>query len=233
MKTLCPSLFLLALASFAQANGPLAAKTITGDALIKPPADVAGEFTIAKAAPTLDIVVIDNLPDKGKQTLWSTWGDGCFHSNGKYYTSIGDHMGVDSTSYVYEYDPATKKLALIIDVFADLKLPAGAYGHGKIHSGIHEAADGALWFSTYWGKHREIEAHFGKPEGSGAFEGSVVLRYDPKTKKLGNLGAIVPRQGLPVSFRSGARPALFLCRVQERPVRVRREQATAAVPGRQ
>ncbi|MEX2215064.1 MAG: hypothetical protein WD768_13095 [Phycisphaeraceae bacterium] len=208
MKRTNSILILLLASSFAHADGPLVAKPITGTALLKPPADIAAKagsnFTIAKAAPSLDIVVIDNLPDKGKQTLWSTWGDGCVHSNGKYYTSIGDHMGVDSTSHLYEYDPQTKKLTLIVDVLRDLKIPAGIYGHGKVHSGIHEAADGSIYFSTYWGKHREVDAHFGK-----SFEGSVVLRYDPKSKKLEDLGAIVPRQGLPASHFDAERGLLY------------------------
>lgn len=173
----------------------------------------AGDFSVAKVPPTIDIHVITGLPDKGKQTLWSTWGDGCYTKSGKYFTSIGDHLGIDSTSHIYEYDPATKKLTLVVDVFRDLNIKPGTYGHGKVHSGIHEAADGWLYFSTYWGKHREIDAHFGKD-----FEGSLLLRFHPDSKKLENLGAIVPRQGLPASHFDEKRGLLYFYAVYKNDV---------------
>jgi hypothetical protein len=71
----------------------------------------------------------------------------------------------------------------------------GLYGHGKIHAGIHEAADGMLYITTYWGKPKEVEAAFAK-----GYPGSILLRYDPKTGHTENLGAPVPKQGLPASF---------------------------------
>src|SRR5882762_8720840 len=73
-------------------------------------------FTVAKTPPTIDVCFFEGLADKGKGTLWSSWGDGCFASNGKYYTSVGDHLGKDANSYVYEYDPATRVLRRVVDV---------------------------------------------------------------------------------------------------------------------
>jgi len=175
------------------------AVAIEGDALLRVPADlrdqVGKSFDVAPAPPRIDFVRMNKLPDKGKGTLWSTWGDGCVASSGLYYTSIGDHLGVDSTSHVYAYNPDTRKLRLVLDVAEALNQKPGVYGHGKIHSGMHEGPEGGLWFATYWGKHREIEDHFGK----GGFEGSILMRLNPKTGGVENLGAIVPRQGLPAS----------------------------------
>src|SRR5206468_2762043 len=71
----------------------------------------------------------------------------------------------------------------------------GFFGHGKIHAGIHQDADGKLYIATYWGKPKEVETAFTK-----GYRGSVLLRYDPQTEKTENLGAIVPKQGLPASF---------------------------------
>lgn len=171
---------------------------------------VGDQFEVAKAVPRIDITLIDNLPNKGKGTLWSSWGDGCLASTGKYYTSIGDHLGRNATCHLYEYDSSTKRLKLVFDAFRDLKHNEGQYGHGKIHSGIHEDKDGWLWFSTYWGKHREVEAAFG-PD----YQGSVVLRYQPSTGKFNNLGAIVPRQGLPTSHFDADRSLLYFYAVYE------------------
>ena len=178
--------------------------TIESDALLKAPVGVSGSFTIATTAPRVDVTLFTGLPTGDKGTLWSSWGDGCVARNGKYYTSLGDHRGTDANSFLYEYDPATHKLCRVVDVARAIGQKPGAYGHGKIHSGIHEADDGWLYFSTYWGKHREVEAAFG-PD----YQGSLLLRYHPKTEKRENLGAIVPRRGLPASYFDAKRNLLY------------------------
>lgn len=162
------------------------------------------DFVVAKTAPKVDVAFFSGLDKSKEKTLWSSWGDGCFASNGKYYTSIGDHLGTDARSYVYEYDPMTKVLRRVVDVLQTIMHMLGLYGHGKIHSGIHEAADGWLYFSTYWGKHREIEAAFKK-----GYKGSLLMRYNPKTGKAENLGPIVPYQGLPTSTFDSKRNLLY------------------------
>jgi len=174
------------------------ATPLEGEALLRVPKDLADDagssFHVADKAPRVDFVRMSGLPDKGKGTLWSTWGDGCLASNGRYYTSIGDHLGRDATSHIYEYDPEKRRLRRVVDIAEAIGQKPGQYGHGKVHSGIHEGPGGGLWFSTYWGKHREVDAAFG-PE----YQGSIVMRYDPASGNVENLGAIVPRQGLPAS----------------------------------
>lgn len=168
--------------------------TLQTDKMLKAPEGLQGGFSIAKTAPKVEITLFTKLPEGPKGILWSSWGDGLLASNGNYYTSFGDHLGDDSTSYIYEYDPKKKSLKRIIDVAKAIKLKPGEYGHGKVHSGIHEASDGWLYFSSYWGKHRQIEQAFER-----GYNGSIAMRYHPKTGKFENLGAIVPRQGLPAS----------------------------------
>lgn len=181
------------------------AMTLELSDFLKAPASLdATKFTVAKTPPRIDFCIFPGLKDRGKGTLWSSWGDGCVTKNGKYYTSIGDHLGKDATSYVYEYDPITMVLKRVVDVLQAIAQALGLFGHGKIHAGIHEAADGTLYFATYWGKPKEIDAAFTK-----GFEGSILLRFDPKTGKTENLGAIVPRQGLPASFLDGKRQLLY------------------------
>ncbi len=167
--------------------------TLEGDDLLRAPGKL--DAAIAKTAPRVDVLVIPDLPDGGRGTLWSSWGDGCVASNGKYYTSVGDHRGMDGTSRVYEYDPASKSLQLLVDVAKVQK------GHGKIHAGIHEH-DGALWFATYWGKPREMDF-------TGEYQGSILLRLEPASGKVENLGAIVPKRGLPASNFDPARGLLY------------------------
>src|SRR5262249_51156921 len=128
----------------------------------------------------------------------------CLASNGKYYTSVGDHLGKDANSYVYEYNPMTLVLRRVVDVLRAIAHVLGLFGHGKIHSGIHEGADGWLYFTTYWGKPREVETAFAK-----GYPGSLLLRHDPKTGRTENLGAPVPKQGLPASFFDAGHQLLY------------------------
>jgi hypothetical protein len=181
-----------------------AATTLDAGALLKPPSGLRGDFTVAGTPPRVDVALFTDLPAGGRDTLWSSWGDGCLASNGKYYTSAGDHRGADANSYVYEYDPQSRQLTRVLDVARLIGQKPGDYGHGKIHSGIHEAADDWLYFTTYWGKHREIEAAFAK-----GYQGSLLLRYHAATGKAENLGAIVPRQGLPASHFDARRGLLY------------------------
>jgi sugar lactone lactonase YvrE len=175
------------------------------DGFLKAPAGAdASTFTVARTAPRVDVCFFAGLEDHGKGTLWSSWGDGCLAKSGKYYTSVGDHLGVDANSYLYEYDPVRGVLRRVVDVLEAIGQMLGLYGHGKIHSGIHEAADGKLYFSTYWGKHREVDAAFTK-----GYNGSLLLAFDPATGKTENLGAIVPKQGLPASHFDPRRQLLF------------------------
>lgn len=172
--------------------------TFAGAELLTPPAGV--DATVARTAPAVELLMFENLP-AAKQTLWSSWGDGLVASNGKYYTAIGDHRGIDATARLYEVDPAKKSMRLVVDVARDTGQPAGAYGHGKIHAALHEF-EGAVWFSTYWGKHRELDF-------SGDYQGSILLRLDLATLKVENLGAIAPKRGLPASIFDAGRGLVY------------------------
>src|SRR5687767_14782208 len=102
----------------------------TDEILIIPAGLDAETFVMAKTAPKVDIVPFANLEDHGKGTLWSSWGDGCVASNGKYYTSVGDHLGKDANAYIYEYDPMTKVMRRVVDVLLAIAHKLGLYGHG-------------------------------------------------------------------------------------------------------
>lgn len=181
------------------------AVTLESADFLKLPAGIdAKSFAVAKTAPVVDVCEFADLKNHGKGTLWSSWGDGCVAANGKYYTSVGDHLGKDANSYVYEYNPMTRAMRRVVDVLRAIMHKLGLFGHGKIHSGIHQAADGKLYFTTYWGKQNEVEKAY-----ANGYDGSVLLRYDPKTDKTENLGAIVPRQGLPASLFDADRQLLY------------------------
>ncbi|MBI1371478.1 MAG: hypothetical protein GC159_01770 [Phycisphaera sp.] len=205
----------LLLATAGAAHAQQVAVTFEDKAVLTVPVDlreqVGKAFDVADTPPTIDFIRIAGLLNKSKDTLWSSWGDGCVAADGCYYTSIGDHLGVDATAYVYEYNPKTRTLTRVVDVAEAIGQKPGVYGHGKIHSAISQEDDGSLWFSTYWGKHREVDAAFGK----NGYEGSILLRMDPATHKVENVGAIVPRQGLPASHHVPERHLLCFYSVYE------------------
>ncbi|MFO0966756.1 MAG: hypothetical protein U0793_14380 [Gemmataceae bacterium] len=199
--------FLAAVPDTPAQDEALSAKAVTiesPDFLKPPPGLDAKSFTLAKTAPKVDVCLFPGLKDRGKGTLWSSWGDGLIARSGKYYTSVGDHLGIDANCHVYEYNPSTNVLTRVVDVLQAIMQMLGLFGHGKIHSGLHEADDGKIYFTTYWGKPKEVDAAFTK-----GYPGSLLLRFDPKTGKTENLGAIVPKQGLPASFFDSSRQLLY------------------------
>jgi hypothetical protein len=176
--------------------------TLSGADLLKPPA--GQDFIVAKTPPSIDVLLLDDLPPGPRGTLWSSWGDGCLASNGRYYLGIGNHLDVSKgrgESRLYEYDPATKRLKLALnvrDLIRDEKVAAG-----KIHARIDEGKDGHLYFATYWGK-------IPTPEDMKAgFMGSALLRYDLRTGKAESLGVPVLGQGLPTSITDAQRMVMY------------------------
>jgi hypothetical protein len=138
---------------------------------------------------TVDFVVHPLPPYPGKP--WSHWGEGLVASNGRYYTAIGDHLGADANSYLYEYDPATKTLRAVGDVLTAYgKHRKGDWGYGKIHGQISEGACGQLYFHTYWGKSRRLR--YGD-----SYTGDMLMRYDPAAQQLVSLGVKMPEMGTP------------------------------------
>jgi hypothetical protein len=178
-------------------------------AFIATPSGLKGNFVVSTTPPSVDVYLISGLPEADKETLWSSWGNGCLASNGKYYFAIGDHRGYDGDSYVYEYDPQKGSLEKIIDIADAIGQKKGDYGHGKIHAPIYEY-QGALYFATYWGKEKLVEE-----AAEHGYIGSILFRFDLKTRKLENLGAIAPGFGLPNSILDSSRGLLYFYAVKK------------------
>ena len=138
---------------------------------------------------TVDFVAHPLPPHRGKP--WSHWGEGLVASNGRYYTAIGDSLGRDGNSYLYEYDPASKTLRAVGDVLTAYgKHREGDWGYGKVHGQISEGPCGHLYFHTYWGSHRKLEYR-------GSYTGDLLMRYDPVAQQLVSLGVPMPETGTP------------------------------------
>jgi len=138
---------------------------------------------------TVDFAPYPLPPYDGKP--WSDWGEGLVASNGRYYSAIGDHLGADGNSYLYEYDPASRTLRAVGDVLKAYGAHRqGDWGYGKVHGQISEDACGQLYFHTYWGTRRGLRY-------GGSYSGDLLMRYDPRTQQLVSLGVPMPEMGSP------------------------------------
>ncbi len=147
--------------------------TDTSSDFLKPPATLKPGVAIAKTPPTVDFLYFPGQDYPGKP--WSNWGDSLAVGD-KYYASIGDHLAPAGNAFVYEYDPATKKLRQLLDIRSVLKLPEGHYAPGKIHSRLDLGSDGWIYFSTHRGSTRVTTDQY-------HYKGDWILRYNPASSK--------------------------------------------------
>jgi len=150
-------------------NGKTVA-TITSTEFLQPP-DSLRNVSIAKTPPTVDFLYYPGQNYKGNP--WSNWGDG-IATRGKYYSSIGDHKAPDGNAFVYEYDPAMRKLKKFVDLRNVLKIPTGQYTPGKIHGRLDMGDDGWLYFSTHRGSTKVTTNQYG-------YQGDWIIRHNPDT----------------------------------------------------
>jgi hypothetical protein len=127
-----------------------------------------GDGAAHESSPIVHFAPFPLPPHEGNP--WSTWGGALVASNGRFYAAIGDHLATDGNSYLFEYDPATKRLREVGDVLSVVPHVAGEFGHGKIHSQINESRDGYLYMATFRGSPRRIAF-------TSTFRGGVILRY--------------------------------------------------------
>ncbi len=162
----------------------------TSDDFLKAPAKVLREgVTIAKAAPTVDFLYYPCQTYKAK--IWSNWGDG-LAVNGKYYSSVGDHNAPDGNAFVYEYDPLTHVLRLLVNIRELLQILMG-YTPGKVHGRLDMGSDGMLYFSTHRGSTTTTT-------DKNNYKGDWIIRVDPKTAKAEVVAhGPVPKHCLPCS----------------------------------
>lgn len=195
-------LMLSLLGETVSAESPFSAKAqaIRGE-FLKPPEKLEPptEFTIAIESPIVEMAQIP-VPETPADP-WSIWGYGLLHSNGKFYIPVGDHMGIDANSYLYEYDPQTKTIRQVADLQTGVKgFKKGDFGFGKIHGRLNEGADGQIYFANYWGQWRK---------DSQRYEGDRVFRFNPQAGKLTDLGTPLYGWGYPSTHMSPRHGLLY------------------------
>lgn len=138
--------------------------------------------TVASTAPRVEFAPYE-LPNHAGNP-WSTWGGGMFASNGRFYASIGDHLKVNGNTYMYEFDPITRKLKGIGDINTAAGHVSGDWGHAKIHGQLNDGGDGYIYAPSYRGSPNGITF-------SNNFTGGVVVRY-PIGAVAGGSGGVPP-----------------------------------------
>ena len=121
---------------------------------------------------------------------WSQWGQGLVLPDGRFLSAIGDHLGADGNSYLYEYDPAAGTLMMIGDVLSFVEHAPGDWGYGKIHGQMVPGPCGEAYFATYWGSRRGLS--FGP-----TYQGDLVFRLHPDERTISSLGVPIDEHGIP------------------------------------
>ncbi len=120
---------------------------------------------------------------------WSQWGRGVALEDGRFFSAIGDHRAPDGNSYFFEFDPQTARLTLIGDVLSNVPHAATDWGYGKVHAPMVVGPCQDIYASTYWGSRRNLRF-------SSTYRGDVLLRLDPDTGTLENMGTLLEYHGV-------------------------------------
>ena len=137
--------------------------------------------------PGVDVVVYPHPDYAGRP--WSQWGQGIVLDDGRMLSGIGDHVWADGNSYLFEYDPQTRTLTQFADALTVVGHEPGEWGFGKIHAQMVKGPCGEVYVSTYWGTRRGLTY-------TDEYQGDVLLRLDPDSRTIENLGVIFPEHGV-------------------------------------
>jgi hypothetical protein len=160
-------------------------------------------YTIATHVPTIDFVL---YPHPEGAYNWTHWGTGTVASTGKVYGAIGNMLGVNGNSYIYEYNPDTKVMQAVADLQSGTPgFQPTDWGTGKIHARIDEGIDGGIYASGWWG-----------PTPGSSYVGDQVFKYDPVNKTIAGLGIPLAQAGAP-SMRMST-TSMLLYAEEENPI---------------
>ncbi len=174
-----------------EATATTAACSSAGGEAVPWTSEVAVEATTyqepGNGEPGVQAVVYPHPDYRGRP--WSQWGQGYVTSHGRFYSAVGDHLGADGNSYIYEYDPETSTLTLITDILDVVDHVEGDWGFGKVHAQMVEGPCGEIFLSTYWGSRRGLEFTEG-------YQGDLLLELDPDARTTAEVGVILPEHGV-------------------------------------
>ena len=121
---------------------------------------------------------------------WTQWGQGIALADGRFLSAIGDHLGPDGNSYIYEYDPAAGTLATLGDLLSYVDHTPGSWGYGKVHGQMVNGPCGEVYLASYWGTNRDLVY-------DDSYRGDILFRIDPDRRTMDSLLVPVEEHGIP------------------------------------
>ena len=121
---------------------------------------------------------------------WTMWGQGVALPDGRFLSAIGDHIGPDGNSFIYEYDPNAGTLATLGDLISYVDHTPGSWGYGKVHGQMVNGPCGEVYFSSYWGTNRDLVY-------DESYRGDILFRLDPDARTMASLQVPVEEHGIP------------------------------------
>ena len=169
--------------------------------------ETTAEMSTLTDQPNRILATVYPTPDY-QARLWSQWGQGIVLPDGRFLSAIGDHEGRNGNSYFYVYDPQTQVITMISDVLSLTDHFDGDWGFGKVHAQMVSGPCGDVYVTSYWGTRSGLE--FGS-----SYMGDILIRIDPQSEAIDNLGTLIPGFGVPslaispdgrILFAEGADP---------------------------
>jgi hypothetical protein len=113
----------------------------------------------------------------------------CEGNNGRIYIGCAAY---GRNSYLVEFDPATEKMRIVLDIHKLVGLPMEPTGYAaqsKIHTRNFVGPSGKIYLGSKQGYPTAKEKETGK---IATYHGGYVITYDPATEKAVNLGMPMP-----------------------------------------
>ncbi len=141
------------------------------------PSGLGSGITVATAEPSIQFMTIDakDLPRHGGSPQ-SGYSDLALGPDGKFYFSVGNHMGYGADVVVYRYDPATRRYERLFHLEDIAPWTKNDPADGKIHCRLVISPEGILVASTYGGGH----THRWRWNEVG-YKGAYIFRYNIHT----------------------------------------------------
>jgi hypothetical protein len=153
----------------------------------RPDAAIAGDFVIARTAPTVKFQILpylepEHFSEQAYQAGWANWAYVTRSDDNRFYFAASDHRGRGAHLNLYEYRPDKDTVERVLDVSKALGWTGDMYTDGKIHGHMGIMPNGTLWAGTHFGPSPN-EAWFAE-----GYRGSWLFSYDINTGETQNHG---------------------------------------------
>ena len=157
----------------------------------------AGEYTIARAVPTVKLQILPNIEPQyfsaqdQYMSCWANWANMARSADNRFFLAASDHLARGCDMNLYEYRPEGDTLRRVLDVSKLLGWSKDMYTDGKIHGHMGILSDGTLWTATHHGVEPKAEWY------QAGYRGSWLLTYNIHSGEAKNWGVPLVGNSLP------------------------------------